>query len=70
MDVVRENAREIVERLAAVSSEADRLGMARFGITSAKAKVLGVRMPVLRAMAKDIGRDHGLALELWATAVH
>lgn len=70
MDAVRANAREIVERLAAASSEADRQGMARFGITSAKAEVLGVRMPVLRAMAKEIGRDHELALELWATAVH
>jgi 3-methyladenine DNA glycosylase AlkD len=70
MDAVRANAREIVERLAAASSEADRQGMARFGITSAKARVLGVRKPTLRAMAKAIGRDHALALELWATGVH
>ncbi len=38
-------------------------GMARFGINPEKA--YGIRMPVLRKIAKDIGKDHELALSLW-----
>jgi len=37
--------------------------MARFAIVSPKA--FGVPVPAIRAMAKEIGRDHTLALELW-----
>ena len=43
-------------------------GMARFGISSAR--TLGVSIPVLRRIAKDIGRDHSLALELWRSGIH
>ncbi len=38
-------------------------GMARFGITGAK--IYGVKIPVLRKMAKEIGKDHRLAARLW-----
>jgi 3-methyladenine DNA glycosylase AlkD len=38
-------------------------GMARFGITAQT--VYGVSMPKLRALAKEIGKDHERALELW-----
>lgn len=43
-------------------------GMARFGIRPEK--LLGVSIPVLRAQAKALGRDHDLALALWDTGVH
>jgi 3-methyladenine DNA glycosylase AlkD len=43
-------------------------GMARFGINPGKA--LGVRIPDLRRLAKELGRDHSLALALWRTEVH
>ncbi|MDQ2885086.1 MAG: DNA alkylation repair protein [Chloroflexota bacterium] len=43
-------------------------GMARFGIRSAH--VLGVSIPVLRKMAKGLGKDHALAGELWASGLH
>src|SRR5438067_7650320 len=43
-------------------------GMARFGISSAR--TLGVSIPVLRRIAKDIGRNHPLALELWRSGIH
>lgn len=39
-------------------------GMARYGIVGRE--VFGVKVPVLRRMAKELGRDHELALELWA----
>lgn len=38
-------------------------GMARYGI--AAHETFGVKMPVLRQMAKDLGKDHALAAELW-----
>ncbi len=43
-------------------------GMARFGI---RAKVVyGVAKPKMDALARRIGKDHKLALKLWATGVH
>ena len=43
-------------------------GMARFGIKPAVA--LGVPKPALRKLAKDLGQDHHLARQLWASGVH
>jgi 3-methyladenine DNA glycosylase AlkD len=43
-------------------------GMARYGIRPARA--FGVPSPVLEAMARRLGRDHGLAARLWKTGVH
>lgn len=42
--------------------------MARFGINPDRA--LGVRIPDLRRLAREIGSDHRLALSLWRTRVH
>ena len=43
-------------------------GMARFGI---RAKVVyGVAKPKIDELARRIGKDHQLALELWASGVH
>lgn len=39
-------------------------GMARFGITPKK--TYEVAIPNLRKLAKEIGRDHSLAQQLWA----
>ncbi len=41
--------------------------MARYGI--AVEKRLGVSIPSLRRLAKDIGKDHNLALELWKAEI-
>jgi len=43
-------------------------GMAKFGITPAQA--LGISIPTLRKMAKEIGRNHLFAAELWASGIH
>jgi 3-methyladenine DNA glycosylase AlkD len=43
-------------------------GMARFGIRPARA--LGVSIPTLRKMAKEIGHNHALALALWDSGIH
>ena len=43
-------------------------GMARFGISSKN--TLGVPIPTLRKMAKEIGKNHSLAQQLWRSGVH
>lgn len=43
-------------------------GMGRFGIRIESA--LGVSIPELRSLAKELGRDHRLALALWDTGLH
>jgi 3-methyladenine DNA glycosylase AlkD len=42
-------------------------GMARFGIIGEKR--LGVRIPDIRKLAKEIGKNHDLASELWRTGI-
>jgi 3-methyladenine DNA glycosylase AlkD len=49
-------------------SRSDQLeGMARFGITIEKR--LGVSVPDMRQLAKEIGKNHELALQLWRTGI-
>jgi 3-methyladenine DNA glycosylase AlkD len=43
-------------------------GMARFGISVEGA--LGVPMPALRKLGRELGTDHALSLALWKTAIH
>ncbi len=43
-------------------------GMARFGINPKD--TLGVSMPELRRLGKQIGKDHALALRLWGSGIH
>src|SRR5437867_12911498 len=43
-------------------------GMARFGISTKN--TYGISVPVLRATAKEIGKNHLLAGKLWASGVH
>jgi 3-methyladenine DNA glycosylase AlkD len=64
----RPTCAEIVSELESLADPANVAGMARYGINPEN--TLGVSIPRLRAMAKEIGRDHGLALELWASGIH
>ena len=43
-------------------------GMARYGINTHNA--LGISIYTLRPLAKEIGRDHDLALQLWELGIH
>jgi len=43
-------------------------GMARYGINPNNN--YGLSMPTLRSMAKEIGRDHAAALQLWSSGIH
>jgi len=58
---------EILARLAAQGDPATVAGMARFGITARLA--YGLSVPALRALAREIGRDHDLAQALWTTGI-
>jgi 3-methyladenine DNA glycosylase AlkD len=58
----------IIARLEALERPADAAGMARFGIRGAR--VLGVPVKTLRAIARETGRNHALAEALWASGIH
>ncbi len=55
---------EILEKLKTLANPKAVEGMARYGITPDKS--YGVSMPDLISIAKEIGRDHNLAQQLWA----
>lgn len=58
-----------LKKLKSMEDPRNVAGMARFGIRPQN-KVLGIAVPTLRDMAKEIGRDHRLALRLWTSGVH
>jgi 3-methyladenine DNA glycosylase AlkD len=59
---------EVLEQLRSLASPQGVEGMARYGIKPKNA--YGVVVPRLRALAKEIGKDHVLAEQLWASGVH
>ena len=59
---------EVMAWLRAHADPANAAGMARFGISTEG--TLGVTMPLIRELAKNAGRDHDLALRLWASGGH
>lgn len=54
---------EILERLEELGTPENVAGMARYGIVTKK--VFGVSSPNVKKIAREIGRDHDLAAELW-----
>src|SRR3989304_4055506 len=59
---------DVIKRLKTLGDPRAVAGMARFGINPRN--TLGISVVNLRALAKDIGKDHDLALELWASGIH
>ncbi|MGD9118370.1 MAG: DNA alkylation repair protein [Dehalococcoidia bacterium] len=62
------NYEEVIARLKAEANPENVAGMARFGISSTN--TLGISIYTLRKWAKEIGKDHELALKLWDSAFH
>ncbi len=62
------SVRFIIDQLKESASEKHRMMMQHFGIDNTKA--LGVRVPAIRLLAKQIKIDHSLALGLWQTKIH
>jgi len=68
----KESARErclaMLARMGAVGSPRDAQKLSYWGITAAKS--YGLSAPQMHMLAREAGRDHALALELWASGVH
>ncbi len=66
----RENftAPAILNELKTKANPEQVAGMARFGINTQH--TLGISVVELRQIAKRLGRDHALALDLWASGIH
>src|ERR1700720_504628 len=57
----------VVGELRRLGSRRNVEGMARYGIRAAK--VFGVSKPKLDALARKIGKNHALGMELWYTGI-
>lgn len=58
---------DVIEKLESLSDTKAIEGMARFAITPDK--TYGVSIPNLRRIAKEVGKDHALALQLWGSDI-
>ena len=59
---------EVIKELRSLENPENVKGMARYGINPKNN--LGVSIYKLRPIAKEIGKDHDLALKLWASGIH
>ncbi|MCX6667239.1 MAG: DNA alkylation repair protein [Euryarchaeota archaeon] len=59
---------EIIQKLQSLANPENVKGMARYGINPKNN--LGISIYQLRPLAKEIGRMHPLALELWGSKIH
>lgn len=58
----------LIARLKLLANPENVARMARYGI--ATENTLGISMVTLRQIAKEIGKDHALALHLWDSGIH
>ena len=58
---------EVMDQLRSKAKPENIEGMARFGIKGDER--LGISIPELRKMGKSIGKNHKMALKLWATRI-
>jgi 3-methyladenine DNA glycosylase AlkD len=59
---------EIIQKLYSLANPENAKGMARYGIN--QKNNLGISIYLLRPLAKEIGRNHILALKLWDSKIH
>lgn len=59
---------QVLKELKSQANPKNVEGMARFGINPEN--TLGISVYVIRDMAKNIGKDHKLALKLWKSKIH
>ena len=58
---------EILKKLRAKARPDQLQGMARYGMKIENR--FGIQMPELRSLAKEIGKNHALAMQLWRTGI-
>lgn len=63
------NYSEIIKKLNSMANAKNVEGMKRFGIRGSKV-MLGISIPDLRNLGKQIGKNHELALKLWDSGIH
>jgi 3-methyladenine DNA glycosylase AlkD len=61
------SVKDVLDKLQSKARPDQLEGMAKYGMTVEGR--LGVSVPDMRKLAKDIGKDHKLALELWKTGI-
>ncbi len=59
---------DIIQKIKSLSDPEAVKGMARFGINPEN--TYGVSIPNLRKIARETGKDHALAQQLWASGIH
>jgi 3-methyladenine DNA glycosylase AlkD len=59
---------DVLRRMKSLATPEYLKGMGRFRINTEKA--LGVSIPHLRSLAREIGKSHELAQELWSSEIH
>ncbi len=59
---------QIIQKLKSLYNPKNVEGMARFGINPEN--TLGISVNQIRKLAKEIGRDHSLAVQLWDSGIH
>ena len=61
------SVKDVLDKLQSKAQPEQLKGMAKYGM--AVEQRLGVSVPDMRKLAKEIGRDHKLALDLWRTGI-
>ncbi len=61
------SVQDVLDKLQSKAQPEQLKGMAKYGMTIEQR--LGVSVPDMRKLAKEIGRDHKLALDLWRTGI-
>ncbi len=59
---------QVIAHLQSLKNQKNIKGMARFGITGNH--LLGISIPVLRQLARKLGKDQSLSLKLWDSGFH
>jgi len=62
-----DSVKDVLDKLQSKARPEQLKGMAKYGMTVEQR--LGVSVPDMRKLAKEIGRDHKLALDLWRTGI-
>jgi 3-methyladenine DNA glycosylase AlkD len=61
------SVKELIKKLETKARPDQLEGMARFGMSTERR--LGVSIPDMRKMSKELGKDHKLAIQLWETGI-
>jgi 3-methyladenine DNA glycosylase AlkD len=61
------SVKNVLDELESKAKPDQLAGMAKYGMTVERR--LGVSVPDMRKLAKELGRDHRLALDLWRTGI-